>query len=83
MCTCKQSFVLDTFNNLSPFFAGVQTEESLYILQDFKTPLLSQVNKQLSRTASMSLTRFCAKQIPNICNNAIPMKIPATTVRLS
>lgn len=83
MCTCKQSSVLDTFSNLSPFFVGVQTEESFYILHDGEYPLLSQVNKQLSRTASMSLTRFCAKQIPNICNNAIPIKIPATTVRFS
>lgn len=66
---------------------------------------------QLSLTASMSLTRFWAKQIPKICNktqiwiseqkkkkkdrniivtncsltcnNAIPINMPATTVRLS
>lgn len=62
-------------------------------LQDFKSSNTSfcfvrghrgpQVNKQLSLTASMSLTRFCAKHMPNICSNAIPMKMPATTVRLS
>lgn len=38
---------------------------------------------QLALTASMSLTRFCARHIPKICSNAMPMKIPATMVKLS
>lgn len=38
---------------------------------------------QLALTASMSLTKFCARHIPKICSNAMPMKIPATMVKLS
>lgn len=38
---------------------------------------------QLARTASMSLTKFWARQIPKICSKAIPMKMPATMVKLS
>lgn len=45
--------------------------------------LQPQVKKQLACTASMSLTKFWAKQIPKICSRATPMKIPATSVRFS
>lgn len=38
---------------------------------------------QLALTASISLTRFWARQIPKICSKAMPMKIPATMVKLS
>lgn len=38
---------------------------------------------QLALTASISLTKFWARQIPKICSNAMPMNMPATMVKLS
>lgn len=63
--------------------AGHAEGPESWVVQCLAAAVAGPLLYQLALTASMSLTKFWARQIPKICSNAMPMNIPATMVKLS